>query len=254
VVEKRYTIVGELVPLLRRAARLGDVLAIFVFGLLFCIFHARAEDAPLVLTPTEWTVVAIVLGGALGVLFRTFLAGDESENGRFLALVGIITFASGAAWFLSLSGFLVNLVLGAVLMNTARAGKQIRATLERTEVPMHLVLLVFAGALWQPPPLWATVAAGCGFIALRLFGKRLGAALAGWGHPIRGDLHRGLMGHGVVTVAMAISFRLVYDGAAVDIAYTVILASVVLHHLAAPRALRALLVDAGELERERSPG
>ena len=251
VVEKRYVVEGHVVPLLRRSGRLGDVLALFVFGLLFCILHEDAANAPLVLRPTEWAVVGIGLGGALGLLFRVFLAGDESENGRFLALVGIITFASGAAWFLSLSGFLVNIVLGAILVNTTAHGAQLRQTLERTETPMHLVLLIFAGALWQPPDPLLTVAAFCGFVALRLAGKRIGAAFAGFRSPIRSDLHRGLLGHGVVTVAMALSFRLVYDGPAVDAAYTVLLGSVVFHHLAAPRALRALLVDAGELRHER---
>lgn len=251
VLQQRYEVAGPVVPILRRAARLGDVAALLVFGLLFCIFHEDAPDAPLVLRPTEWAVVSIGIGAVLGLLFRFFLEGDESENSRFLALVGIITFASGAAWFLNLSPLLVNLVLGAMLVNTTHVGPQIRQTLERTDRPMHLVLLVFAGALWEPPEVWPAVSAACGFIVLRFVGKWIGSHVAGYGRHIRSDLHRGLMGHGVVTIAMAISFRLVYDGPAVDVAYTVILASVVFHDLAAPRLLRALLVDAGELRREQ---
>lgn len=251
VVERRYEVDGSLEPMLRRAARLGDVGALLVFGLLFCIFHRTAPNAPLPLRPTEWAVVAIGIGATLGLLFRPFLLGDESENSRFLALVGIVTFASGAAWFLQLSPLLVNLVLGVVLVNTAPAGPKIQATLERTDRPMSLVLLVFAGALWQPPPLWPAVGAICGFIVLRFLGKWVGSHLAAWNRPIRHDLHRGLMGHGAVTIAMAISFRLVYDGTAADIAYTAILASVVFHDLAAPRVLRALLADAGELGTEQ---
>jgi NhaP-type Na+/H+ or K+/H+ antiporter len=49
---------------------------------------------------------------------------------------------------------------------------------------------------------------------------------------------------------MAVSFRLVYEGNAAKIAYTVVLASVVLNDLIAPRLLRGLLVDEGELQRE----
>ncbi len=252
VIQRRYRVGGTVVPVLRRAARIGDVAALAVFGLLFCVFHEDAPNAPLELRPTEWAVVAIGIGAALGLLFRPFLLGDESENSRFLALVGIITFASGAAWFLNLSPLLVNLVLGAILVNTAPAGSQIRATLERTDRPMSLVLLVFAGALWEPPELWPAVSATCGFIAIRFVGKWVGSLLAAWNRPMRPDLHRGLMGHGAVTIAMAISFRLVYDGPAVDIAYTVILASVVFHDLVAPRVLRALLVDAGELGKEQN--
>jgi NhaP-type Na+/H+ or K+/H+ antiporter len=36
----------------------------------------------------------------------------------------------------------------------------------------------------------------------------------------------------------------------VDLAYTIILASVLLHDLVAPRLLRSLLVDAGAIRRE----
>jgi len=249
VVKRRYHVEGKLVPILRRASRAGDALALLVFGLLFCVFHEDAAGAPLVLRPTEWAVVSIGLGIVLGLLMSPFLAGDESENSRFLALVGIITFASGAAWFLDLSPLLVNLVLGVVLINAAKGGSQIHATLERTDRPMGLVLMVFAGALWSPPPIEITVAALGTFIGLRWIGKAIGSRAAAWGRDLRPDLYRGLLGHGDVTIAMAVSFRLVYEGPAVDIAYTVILASVVFHDLVAPRVLRSLLVDAGQLRR-----
>lgn len=275
VVKRRYHVDGEVIPLLRRSARAGDALALFVFGLLFCIFRHDAVGAALTLSAAEWALVAVGIGGLLGVLFLFFLGDESNENGRFLTLVGVITFASGAAYFLDLSPLLVNLVLGIVLVTWAPAGGRIQGTLERTERPMSLVLLLFAGALWQTPDpvsrtvahffdgvagvenaiiaiLWWIVLPLVLFAALRLVGKILGSRLAAWGKPFRGDLYRGLFGHGDVTVAMAISFRLVYDGLAVDVAYTVIILSVVLHDLVAPRMLRSLLVDAGELQKEQS--
>jgi NhaP-type Na+/H+ or K+/H+ antiporter len=63
-------------------------------------------------------------------------------------------------------------------------------------------------------------------------------------------LFRGLLAHGDVTLAMAVSFRLVYDGEAAKIAYSVVLGSVILNDLMAPRLLRGLLVDEGEIQRE----
>jgi NhaP-type Na+/H+ or K+/H+ antiporter len=58
------------------------------------------------------------------------------------------------------------------------------------------------------------------------------------------------LAHGDVTLAMAVSFRLVYKGGAADIAYTVVLASVILNDLLAPRLLRGLLADDGSIQRE----
>ena len=168
-------------------------------------------------------------------------------------MVGIITFASGAAYFLDLSPLAVNVSLGIVLVNVARTGKIMVETLVSTEKPIMLMLLVLAGALWRPPPVLWTVGAFGVFVLLRLLGKFLASRLAAWGKAgMRKDLFRGLLAQGDVTVAMAVSFQVVFDGALVDLAYTVVLGSVVLHDLTSPRMLRGLLVDAGDVRRERT--
>ncbi|HJL15752.1 MAG TPA: hypothetical protein RMH99_08855 [Sandaracinaceae bacterium LLY-WYZ-13_1] len=251
LLKRRYRLEGDLAERIRRMAAMSDLLAILVFGILFCIFHKEYRDAVIQPSATEWAVVSVALGALLGVLFTPFLGDDDSENGRFLTMVGIIVLASGAAYFLDLSPLLVNLCLGAVLVNTAKTGPQIRSTLERTKRPMALVLLVFAGALARPvDPVDATLIA-VGYIALRLVGKAVGTSLAGWRSPLRGDYYRGLIAHGEVSVAMAVSLRLVYEGPAIDLAYTAILASVIVNDLLAPRVLRGLLVDTGDLRGER---
>jgi NhaP-type Na+/H+ or K+/H+ antiporter len=61
------------------------------------------------------------------------------------------------------------------------------------------------------------------------------------------------MSQGDVAVAMALSFRLVYTGPTVDLAYTAVLFGVVVHELVSPRLLRGLLVDAGELREDLGP-
>ena len=73
-------------------------------------------------TPVEWAVITLGIGAVLGVLFTVFLGSDDAKHNLLLPLVGIITFASGAAYFLDLSALLVNLILGVVLINTAKQG------------------------------------------------------------------------------------------------------------------------------------
>lgn len=252
LLERRYRLRGEMPERLRRMAGLSDLSAIVVFGLLVCVLHQVDASATVQLSETEWSVVSVGLGVALGILFTPFLGEDDSENGRFLAMVGIIVLASGAAYFLDLSPLLVNLCLGAVLVNTAKTGRAIHSTLERTKRPMGLVLLVFAGALWHPVDPWAGVCVSGAYIALRLLGKALGTALASYRSPQRADAYRALIAHGEVSVAMAVSFRLVFEGPAVDLAYTAILASVMVNDLFAPRLLRGLLVDSGDIRGEEA--
>jgi hypothetical protein len=249
---RRYEITGRLAPLLRNGTRLGDIVVILAFGLIFCVFHENAPDAQ-DYSPALWAWVTVLLGAALGFLFSLFLAGDESDNSRFLALVGIIAFASGGAYFLELSPLAVNLSMGFVLVNFARGGQLLHTTLESTERPMTIVLLIFAGALWQPTPLVPTLLALGGFLIARTGAKWLASVIAGWGTSVRKDLFRGLLAHGDVTLAMAVSFRLVYEGEAARVAYSVVLGSIILNDLIAPRLLRGLLVDEGELQRELKP-
>lgn len=254
LLQQRYDARGPLPDLLRRAATFGDLLVIFAFGLSFCVFHLDHEMAAWRLTATEWAVLSVGLGLVLGLLSGPFLGEKASVNEQLLALVGILAFASGAAWFLRLDPLLVNMSLGIVLANSARRGPPGREALRNTAPPQAIVLLVLAGALWRPPldaTAWQLTGLGVvAFVALRLLAKVVGSWLAALGTTLRPDLFRGLLGHGEVTVAMAISFRLVYDGPAVDLAYTIILASVLLHDVVAPRLLRSLLVDAGVITRE----
>jgi hypothetical protein len=246
---RRYEVSGRLASLLRNGTRLGDIAVILAFGLIFCVFHENAPQAQ-DYSPALWAWVTVLLGGALGFLFSLFLAGDESDNSRFLALVGIIAFASGGAYFLELSPLAVNLSMGFVLVNFARGGQLLHTTLESTERPMAIVLLIFAGALWERTELVPTLLALGGFLVARTGAKWLASVIAGWGTSLRKDLFRGLLAHGDVTLAMAVSFRLVYEGEAAKIAYSVVLGSIILNDLMAPRLLRGLLVDEGEIQRE----
>ncbi|MEM6954513.1 MAG: hypothetical protein AAF645_02460, partial [Myxococcota bacterium] len=255
VVAKRYEIEGPLSERLRAAARLGDVLVILAFGFAFTVFHAPPGEATgMDMTwAAEWTALQLGMGVVLGLIFVTFLGGNETPSGRFTAMVGIIAFASGAAFFLGLSSLAVNVCLGIVLVNVARTGKVMVETLQSTERPFLLILLVLAGILWRPPPLEPTVGLFGGFVLLRLAGKYIASRMAAFGQEgMRRDLFRGLLAHGEVTVAMAVSFQVVFDGVFVDVAYTVVLASVVVYDLTSPRVLRGLLVDAGDVRRERS--
>lgn len=247
LVRSRYrALETELLPLLRRSARIGDLLAILGFGLLFCVHHQGETTLAREMVYAEWFGISLLLGIGLGVLFTVFLGDTTDDNQRFLALTGILIFASGAAFFLHLSALLVNLLLGAVIVNT-RHGKGVGQTLQTTQAPVRLVLLVFAGALWTPVPPGPAVAMAVGYVALRTMSKAAGGMLATFGTPMRTDLFRGLMAQGDVAIAMAIGFRLVYTGPAVDLAYTAILVAVVVHELTGPRLLKGLLIDAGEI-------
>ena len=228
LIERYRSAEGGLLSRLRRIARFSDALAILAFGILMCVFH---EGETLTQTPpavSDWVLFTGLLGVGLGWLFAAFLGDDTSENSRFLALVGIIAFASGAAFFLNLSILTVNLLLGLVLINT-RQGRNAHETLKGTTRPLSLILLVCAGLLWEPVELLPALTVAGGYLILRTIFKALGCWIGSQGTPLRRDLFRGLMAQGHVAVAIAVSLRLFYDSAAAELAYTAILVSVVVN-------------------------
>ena len=53
-----------------------------------------------------------------------------------------------------------------------------------------------------------------------------------------------------IALCIALSYRLIFHGDAVDLVFTAILVSVVVSEAVAPRLLKGLLVDAGELRQD----
>lgn len=258
---------SRLLPLLRQSSRLGDMLAILGLGIVFCVFawvpvevvshvaQAAGEHGEVAVVhhtvftsnPSAWVLGTMGLGLGLGAVFGVFLGEESNDNNRFLAMFGITVFAAGASFFMNVSALTVNMLLGAWLVNT-KDGPMVAETLETSLKPVTLVLLVFAGAMWQPVDPLAGLVCAVGYIAVRALAKVTSLYLASLGTPIPRDISRGLLAQGDVAVAIAVSFRLAYGGPAADLAYTAVLVSVMVHQLATPRLVKKLLIDAGELD------
>ena len=255
LVRERFGAEGNTTETLAQATRVAEVLAIAVFGGLFCVFR---EDYPIPwrdtpITNPEWYFVSVGLGVVLGGLFRFFMKDEDDVDKQFLALVGIIVFASGAAHYLELSPLLVNLVLGFVMLFNARDASSVAIleVLERTRGPMYILLLLFAGSTWMGatvPVLIFAVSYAVVRGATRL-GSGWFAAFASGG--IRRDVGRGMLAQGEVAVAMALNFGIVYPHEPlVGVVVTSVLASVLLNELWSARLMKGLLIDSGDIRAE----
>jgi Kef-type K+ transport system membrane component KefB len=250
LVRQRLHAKGHLTELMDRVMRFNELIAIVAFGAILCVFHRDNPELGGRPTEIEWFVLSIVLGGALGALFFLFIGNEHDEDKQFLALVGIIVFASGLAHSLELSPLLVNLVLGFALVSLAddQLSREITHALERSAKPMYIVLLIFAGAMATAGGLEVWLLAAV-YVSSRIVARMVGGWVASLGlqHRTRWDQGRAFIGHGEVAVAMALNLMLVFPGEVGQLVSVAILTSVLLNEVWSARLLRGLLIDAGDI-------
>ncbi len=254
-VRRRYEARGEMPDLLQFVVRFDDALGILLFGLIFCFFHVGQTQGIRALTTTEWVAVNLGFGVVLGLLFYLFLGREQDKHKLLVALIGIVVFASGAAYYLNLSPLFINLVLGVMLANTSRIREQLVEILRSIEKPVYVVVLVFAGAAWNlvsAATAWY-VAAGVAvfYFGLRYAGKHGGGYLAyatsETPEQLSSRIGGGLIAQGGVAVAMLINYPQVYQNAYTDLVVTCVLCSVIVSEFVSPRLTRSMLVDARQI-------
>lgn len=236
---------APIIRLLDTSALIDAIVGIVVTGILLCIERPYPTGAARALTPTEWFAITLGIGFVGGALFHLFLGAEQKADRLFVALAGSIILVSGAASYLELSPLLTAMVVGAILINTARSRDAIAAVLTQGQRPLYFVLLIFAGALWQPG-----VAAGglvVLFLATRAIGKlgggRLSARLAGALPETGGNWGRALFGQGGLALAIALEYlrhgaslfpNLVFTAAVVSVLLTDVLSARFAHAVISP--------------------
>jgi hypothetical protein len=244
----RLRIRSRVPPVLQLAARMDALVAVVAFGLVLAVFH-QGDVAPGVRPPTatEWAVINVAVGVASGVLFHLFLGprGHLDEGRLFVALAGAIVVASGASYYLNLSPIFTNLVLGAILVNSAGAHRDVAGLLLSTERPVYLALLLFAGAAWSPGSVDLLFIAPL-FVLIRVGARFLGGAIAGV-HVAPSELRapglgRGLLALGGLGVALAVNYGQVYPDLHPRLVLTATLLAVLLFEILASREAAAFIL------------
>jgi hypothetical protein len=185
-----------------RVADLDDVLPIVL----------TTVAVPLLLTDQPqglWISVAATVAVGLTVGAIGWLLFDRAESGaeRVVFVLGAISLAGGAAAYLKVSPLAVGLIAGMIwVLTPGLADRVVTEDLRRVQHPLIVLLLLTAGALWQPSvtALWLLAP----YLLFRLAGKCAGAwATARFLDVRAADLAAFLMPPGVLAVAFALNVR-----------------------------------------------
>lgn len=222
--------------------------AIVAFGILLALTHPEPVGTVRPPTATEWMALTLAIGFGGGALFHLFVGMEREVDRLFIALAGALILASGAAAYLSLSPLLPAMLVGIVLVNTSATRESIRKVLTQVERPLYFVLLIFAGAAWEPSA-QAWLLPVVAFLMIRFLAKvgaaRLAARANAQIEPLGHNWGRGLLGHGGLSVAIGLSYLIVENAILPNIVYTATILSVLLTDLFSARLVRTLATEYG---------
>lgn len=245
----RASAVGRVTALLDTVAHASQVTAVLTLG--FVLASARATDAAgrFSMTVTEWETAAVAFGLVCGLLFGLFI-GRESERGRiFLATIGLVTFAAGIGAALGISPLFVCMLAAVTVSVTSSHSARVRDELVRLQHPLFVLVMIFAGTLWEPVSGWQW-ALPLGYVIVRYVARRFFTSTATrlfLEKPLRlRRLGNGLLFQGTLAVAIAVNFAQRFPDYG-NVILTTVLLGVLASDLFSNRALTAVLTDAGEL-------
>lgn len=233
---------------LETTALVDGALAIIGFGVLLCVVHIDVAVVGRVVTPTEWVAITIGIGVIGGSLFHLFLGPERNPDRLFIAMAGAIILASGAASYLRLSPLMPALIIGAILVNTSPHREELQRLMVSVEKPLYFVLLLMAGAAWQPSRYdWVLPVAL--YVLVRIAAKLGSARLAARldandnGELLQVDWGRGLIGQGTIALAIAMSYSLNDTEIVPNVVFTAVIVSVLLTDMFGVRIVDALIEE-----------
>ena len=220
------------------------LVAIVTIGLLLAIRHPGDMAVSRPITPTEWVVISLGVGIVGGAMFELFLGGEKDEDRLFISLAGAIILTSGAAAFLHLSPIFTAMVMSATLVNLSGNREEIARTLHSSERPFYFVLLIFAGASWEPS-LRAWVIPVLLYLVARAIAKgggaRLAARMTGTLTTLGPHWGRALLGQGPLALALGLEYVRMPNAPVPNVVFTAAIAAVLLLDVSSAWIVRSVV-------------
>ena len=228
------------------------LVGIVTIGLLLAIRHPGDVDVARPITTTEWVVISLAVGIVGGVLYQLFLGRERDEDRLFISLAGAIILTSGAAAYLHLSPIFTAMAMSATLVNLSSSREAIARTLHSSERPFYFVLLIFAGASWEPS-LRAWVIPVVLYLLARAVAKvggaRLAARLTHTLPALGPNWGRALLGQGPLALALGLEYVRMLDAPVPNVVFTAAIAAVLLLDVSSAWLIRSV-EPAAEATRE----
>jgi len=237
--------------LLRFISSIDGIFAIGLFGLVVLIFPPE-EGGWMIQATDPWVwlmhIGIFLVSGLVPALIVVLLTRVRfSQMELILFIVGGVMFAGGLAQELAQAPLIAGFLMGVVFANLSRHRLRVMSLVLKAEKSMYIILLIILGAGWSPRFNMLIIIAGFYFL-MRVLGKWTGmfAGMKLWciEPSLANRMGLGLISDGGFSVALLISFHLLYPGWT-DRFVTVIILSVFMGEFLAPGLLMKLFGSGG---------
>jgi Kef-type K+ transport system membrane component KefB len=255
MVVKQYKAKGPVTETLLSVVALDDAVALIAFGFSMAVVNAmlhpgHASALMSILSPFIEIIGSIVLGFALGLLFKFPLRYFKKDSNRLIITAGFVLLGSSLATMLGLSPLLLCMCMGAMLVNVSESAGSVFRLSEMFTPPIFLMFFVVSGAGLDLTYLPKIGLIGVLYVVVRVIGKVsgawLGAVLSKAPVIVKKYLGFTLIPQAGVAIGLSLvaSQTLPEYGAAIR---TVILCATFIYELTGPAITKIGLKKAGEI-------
>jgi Kef-type K+ transport system membrane component KefB len=250
-IQNKFEVSGSNFNTLQKIPKVNNFIALTFLGLMFAILHI-GRTSGVSITPIEWFVINIALGLLIGFLFFVFLEREENETKLLVALLGIIIFSSGAAYYMNFSPLFINMLVGFVIGNAFQSKEVLTSIFKKLEHPFYVIISIYAGATIRIDNFWLFLLGVFLYVVIRMIVKYFNGWLSYHScfdkSKFSSRIGLGLNTQGIIAITMAVNFQQVYNNPLTNTIFAIIIFGVLVNEILSTKLTKDLLLDLSEIK------
>lgn len=250
----QYKAKGPYVETLLQVIAYGNVICLFLFGIMSSIINATSigyVGALDIILPIVYNIGSMVLGFVFGIILGKLLSvKTRSSDNRLILLVAMLLALAGICAIFDISAHIACMVFGATYINYTK-DKKLYGELNKFTPPIMSIFFVLSGMNLSITSLGVVGLVGVVYTIVRIAGKYLGTyvgcAVAKTPPVYKNYLGLSLVPQAGVAIGLAFLAQRILPTELGNTVMTIILASSVLYELVGPACAKASLVLSGAI-------
>jgi len=250
---REYRSSGILTELLLKVVAIDDAWCLILGAMAIAVANAmRADvfDTAIIFAGIGEIFGALIIGAGLGYLFSYLRRFVKTGEEILVYIFGLILLNVGLSITLRLSVLLSSMMMGLIVINSARENYKFFEVLRTVDSPLYLVFFILAGAHLDFAILVKMGMVGVLYTVFRVIGKvygaRLGAEVSKAPNIVKNWIGLALIPQAGVALGIGLVAKTTFPEYG-DYIFTIIAATTVIFELIGPLLTKISLLKAGEI-------